>query len=419
MKSFHQFTEAASEVGVRSASTSGTIGGDAGFNARQQQGVNKLVKKGSDALFGKGGKGKKGKQTSVTKTTTTAAKPAKPEVEKKPESKAPIAIKKGVRKPSRYRTKGSEIKQDTVAKPVAKKEPTKDVSDKKPAAQKASPAAKPAAKKAEPNPQKKGKPSLDDLLSKVRSEKGKSNKQMTKKPEAKKEVKALSSATKALPAAKRKVKALPPATKALPPAKNEAYDPEVAGRSQIKRSGEGGRVGADRRKSEPERRRMKAVGGGKTAPVAYKDRKDIGQQRQRSTREQQPTQERGSAASAQAAAAKEARKAAARARIAAKKAGGTHKAGVTKTSGRDAEKQATKLLSTKKPEKKVSPDYKPQKASGMTRSERMSQQRKGEAVLKDIMKKQETDKYKKETGQNPDRKGKTKILGRVAKRMAN
>ena len=284
MKSFHQFREAASEVGVRSASTSGTIGGDAGFNARQQQGVNKLVKKGADALFGKGGKGKKGKQTSVTKTTTTAAKPAKPEVEKKPkvekkpESKAPISVKK----------------DDKVKKaPVAKKEPTKalpaavkkvevkDVSDKKPAAQKALPAAKPVAKKAEPNPQKKGKPSLDDLLSKVRSEKGKSSKQMTKKPEAKKEV-----------------KALPPATKALPAAKNEAYDPEVAGRSQIRKTGEGGRIGAERKKSEPERRRMKAVGGGKTAPVAYKDRKDIGQQRQRSTREQQPTQERGSAASA-------------------------------------------------------------------------------------------------------------------------
>ena len=403
MKSFHQFREAASEVGVRSASTSGTIGGDSGFQARQQQGVNKLVKKGADLLFGKGGKGKKGKQKTVTKTTTTAAKPTKPaqpEVEKKPESKAPDTVKKD-----------TKVKQA----PVAKKEPTKalpasvkkvevkDVSDKKPAAQKALPAAKkalPAAKKAESNPQKKGKPSLDDLLSKIRSEKGESKKKMVKKPEAKKEV-----------------KALPPATKALPAA--EAYDPEVAGRSQIRKQGEGGRIGPERKKSEPERRRMKAVGGGKTAPVGYKDRKDIGQQRQRSTREQQPTKERGSAASAQAAAAKEARKAAARARIAAKKAGGTHKAGVTKTSGKDAEKQATKLLSTKKPEKKVSSDYKPQKASGMTRSERMSQQRKGEAVLKDIMKKQETDKYKKETGQNPDRKGKTKILGRVAKRMAN
>ena len=410
MKSFHQFTEAASEVGVRSGATASTSGGDPGFQARQQAGLNKRL----DSLLA-GRKKKPARSGGDQKqTTTTTSSGEVDKADKKPESKALTAIKKGVRKPNTYRTKGSEVKKDTVAKPVAKKEPTKalpaavkkvevkDVSDKKPAAQKALPAAKPVAKKAEPNPQKKGKPSLDDLLSKVRSEKGKSNKQMTKKPEAKKEV-----------------KALPPATKALPAAKNEAYDPEVAGRSQIKRSGEGGRVGADRRKSEPERRRMKAVGGGKTAPVAYKDRKDIGQQRQRSTREQQPTQERGSAASAQAAAAKEARKKAARERIAAKKAGSTHKAGVTKTSGKDAEKQATKLLSTKKPEKKVSPDYKPQKASGMTRSERMSQQRKGEAVLKDIMKKQETDKYKKETGQNPDRKGKTKILGRVAKRMSS
>ena len=69
----------------------------------------------------------------------------------------------------------------------------------------------------------------------------------------------------------------------------EVYDKDVMDRSQISKTGEGGRVGADRRKSEPERRRMKAVGGGKMVPAApYKDRKDIGTQRQRSTREQQP-----------------------------------------------------------------------------------------------------------------------------------
>ena len=49
----------------------------------------------------------------------------------------------------------------------------------------------------------------------------------------------------------------------------------------------------------------------------------------------------------------------------------------------------------------------------------MSQQRKGEAKLKGIMKDQETSKYKKETGVNPDRKAKTKILGRVSRRMAS
>ena len=43
----------------------------------------------------------------------------------------------------------------------------------------------------------------------------------------------------------------------------EAYDPEVQGRSQIRKQGEGGRVGTQRKKSEPEKRRTKAVGGGK------------------------------------------------------------------------------------------------------------------------------------------------------------
>jgi len=337
MKSFHQFVSEAQEVGVRSASTSGTIGGDSGFQARQQQGVNKFVKKGTAATVG-----------AVASAAGAGIKKAKDAAKERLTSQGRM---------DRYKRETEKARQKTAARQgVAGARKERDI-----------------ARDAE---RKSG--SVAARLRRLRGT---------------------------------------PERKALPAA--EAYDPEVAGRSQIRKQGEGGRIGAERKKSEPERRRMKAVGGGKTAPVGYKDRKDIGQQRQRSTREQQPTKERGSAASAQAAAAKEARKAAARARIAAKKAGGTHKAGVTKTSGKDAEKQATKLLSTKKPEKKVSPDYKPQKASGMTRSERMSQQRKGEAVLKDIMKKQETDKYKKETGQNPDRKGKTKILGRVAKRMAN
>ena len=47
----------------------------------------------------------------------------------------------------------------------------------------------------------------------------------------------------------------------------EAYDPEIQGRSQIRKQGQGGRVGAERKKSEPEKRRVKAVGGGKTAPA--------------------------------------------------------------------------------------------------------------------------------------------------------
>ena len=54
----------------------------------------------------------------------------------------------------------------------------------------------------------------------------------------------------------------------------------------------------------------------------------------------------------------------------------------------------------------------------MTRAERMKVTRKGETKLRNIFKDQETAKYKKETGADPDKKGKTKILSRVHKRMS-
>jgi len=188
---------------------------------------------------------------------------------------------------------------------------------------------------------------------------------------------------------------------------SEAYDAEVMGRSQIRRTGEGGRIGAERKKTTPERRRMKAVGGGKQEPVEYKDRADIGSQRQRSEREQTPEKERGSAALSP----KEQQRKAYLERKA--------REGKGPATSREKEKEASKLLSKKKEEKPVSPEYKPAKASGMTRSERMSQQRKGEAMLKDIMKDQEFSRYEKETGQKATGKAKTKLLGRVAQRMAN
>ena len=69
----------------------------------------------------------------------------------------------------------------------------------------------------------------------------------------------------------------------------EVYDPDVVGKSQIRKQGEGGRVGRMRKKTEPEKRRMKAVGGGKMVPAkTYKARKDIGTQRKTSDRQQQP-----------------------------------------------------------------------------------------------------------------------------------
>jgi len=198
---------------------------------------------------------------------------------------------------------------------------------------------------------------------------------------------------------------------------SEVYDPEVQGRSQIRKTGEGGRLYPSKKKSDPERRRMKATGGGKQEPVQYKDRKDIGTPKPRSQTQQQPTKERGSAEVKQSYAdkVKAERRKAAQARAAAKQSGGTTTTDEPKS--KDTEKAGTKLLSKKNPEKPVSPDYKPAKASGMTRQERMKQQRAGETMLRGIFKDQETAKYKKETGQNPDAKGRTKIMGRVHARM--
>ena len=144
----------------------------------------------------------------------------------------------------------------------------------------------------------------------------------------------------------------------------EVYDKDLT--TATRKPGEGGRVRASRKKTEPEKRRTKAVGGGKTAPAKdYKPRKDIGTQKPRSQREQQPEKERGSAALSAKAAQKKAyleRKA-------------REKGAKTKT--------ASELLS-KKTTKAVDPKYKPAKASGYTRAERQSLTRRGEKKLRDL-----------------------------------
>ena len=178
------------------------------------------------------------------------------------------------------------------------------------------------------------------------------------------------------------------------------YDKDVMGRSQIKKTGEGGRIAPKRKQTDAEKRRMKAVGGGKMEPAkTYKDRKDIGTQKKRSEREQQPTKERGTAGLSPR---EQQRKAAMERRAA-------------KTGAKP--KTADELL-RKKAKAKVDPNYKPQKASGMTRAERMKVVRKGETKLRNIMKDQGIADYKKETGKDPDKKAKTKIMGRVHQRMS-
>ena len=152
----------------------------------------------------------------------------------------------------------------------------------------------------------------------------------------------------------------------------EVYDPEVQGRSQIRRQGEGGRIGAERKKTEAEKRRMKA--GTNTPVKSYKPRKDIGTQRPRSTREQQPTQARGTAALS----AKEAQKKAYLERKAKEKGAKT--------------KSASELLA-KKPKAKVDPRYKPTGGPGntgtskksYTEKERKALYKKGERKLRDLV----------------------------------
>ena len=149
---------------------------------------------------------------------------------------------------------------------------------------------------------------------------------------------------------------------------NEAYDPDIQGRSQITKSGEGGRIGRKRKQTEPEKKRVRAVGGGKTVPAkTYKDKTDIGKtnkKRSKSGRQQQPTQQRGSANLSP----KEAQRKAYKERKARER--------VEKTQTR------TQLLTKKTT--MSDPNYKPRKASGKTEKERKALYKKGERVLRDI-----------------------------------
>ena len=150
---------------------------------------------------------------------------------------------------------------------------------------------------------------------------------------------------------------------------NEAYDPDIQGRSQITKSGEGGRIGRKRKQTDAEKKRVRAVGGGKTVPAkTYKDKSDIGKtnkKRSPSGRQQQPTQQRGSAGLS----AKEAQKKAYLERK-------------VKESGAKT-KTASELLA-KKPKATVDPKYKPRKASGLTHRERLNLVKKGEKKLRDL-----------------------------------
>ena len=146
----------------------------------------------------------------------------------------------------------------------------------------------------------------------------------------------------------------------------KTYDKEMG--QTIKKIGTGVKVGAERKKTAPEKRRVKAVGGGKFVPAKdYKARKDIGKQRKAETRVQQPTKERGTAGLSPR---EQQRKAAMERR--ARKAG--------------AKTPTASQLLAKKKKQTVSPDYKPKKASGLSRREGSIVRRQGRRLAKDMQK---------------------------------
>ena len=158
----------------------------------------------------------------------------------------------------------------------------------------------------------------------------------------------------------------------------EAQDKDDYALTPQRKPGEGGRIRASRKKTEPEKRRTKAVGGGKTAPAKdYKPRKDIGADKVGTQsragvgykKQQQPTQTKGVKLSA-----REQQKKAREERLASKSDG--------KSTPKDLKKAADKLLAKKK--KSVDPKYKPQKASGYTAHERRKIRRAGQRLVKDI-----------------------------------
>ena len=160
----------------------------------------------------------------------------------------------------------------------------------------------------------------------------------------------------------------------------EAYDAAFMSGAQIIKTGGGEKIGYERKKTKPEiRRKSQPKAGEERKPTEYKPRKDIGTQRQASTRVQQPTQERGSAALSP----KEAQR----------KAFLERKA---KEAGKKTQ-TAAELLSKKKPsEVDKRPADQPKRAVvGMSRQQRSQITRKGQEKLEKLVRQSEAEKQGK------------------------
>lgn len=186
----------------------------------------------------------------------------------------------------------------------------------------------------------------------------------------------------------------------------EVYDPEMG----TVRGPRAKRSTADRRKPGV-KPRVKAVGGGKTAPVDYKPQ---GSKPKRSVttsqRTEGPQKKIGSAEVKQSYAdnVKAKRKAAALARAAARQYGGEVKK--TTISSKEAEKKADQLLKTKKAEPKKTEPAKPRKkyahadGGGMTRKERDATRNKATGQSMKEVKSKLRAEFEERNGRKPNKK---------------
>jgi hypothetical protein len=156
----------------------------------------------------------------------------------------------------------------------------------------------------------------------------------------------------------------------------EAYDAAFMSGAQVRKTGEGGRVGSLRKKTAPEKRRMsQAKSGEERKPTEYKPRKDIGTQKATSTRVQQPEKERGSAALSP----KEAQR----------------KAYLERKSGKKAP-TASELLKKKKTEVDKRPEGQPKRAVvGMSRAKRKDITRRGHRLAQELARQGEAERQGK------------------------
>lgn len=197
----------------------------------------------------------------------------------------------------------------------------------------------------------------------------------------------------------------------------EAADSDTAkqlgwgGGASIIKTGAGGRIGKERKKSAPEIRRVKAVGGGKTEPVKYKTRSDVGKQRGSSApapgRGKGATELKPGTAGTKGSAAMTPKERQRKAYLERK----------AKESGKEQPKTASQAIAQAKPQQEKKPAAKPRRQWKTETGAPMTRQERDKARNKEAGEKLKSRKaeliadFTKEHGRPPKGKERTRLLG--------